>query len=140
MRTGSLSTKLTVNLNETERLTQMVQQFGHWHQMPEETVFKISLSIDELVTNIVTHGTKSEPPAHEIILHLSISSREIKAQIEDDGRAFNPLEMPEPDLNAPLSDRHPGGMGIHLARSLMDQIQYSRIGQRNILTLTKHVA
>ena len=140
MRTGSLSTKLDVNLYESERLNQMERLFGKWHQMPDDAVFKISLSIDELVTNIVVHGSCSDPRAHEIVLRLSISNREVHAEIEDDGRAFNPLEAPAPDINAALNDRDPGGMGIHLARTLMDHIHYRRIGHRNILTLTKRVA
>lgn len=140
MRTATLSTKLRVDIQETGRLTQMVRQFGRRHQMPEETVFKISLSIDELITNIVLHGTDSEPQAHEIVLHLRISDGEVEARIEDDGRAFNPLELPVPDIEAPLSHRPLGGMGIHLVRTLMDQIHYRRIGQRNVLTLTKRVA
>ncbi|TLD71444.1 ATP-binding protein [Phragmitibacter flavus] len=140
MRTGSLSTKLDVNLYETERLNQMVRQFGKWHQMPDDAVFKISLSIDELVTNIVMHGGRKEPRAHEIVLRLTISNREVHAEIEDDGRAFNPLDAPTPDISASLFERNAGGMGIHLARTLMDAIHYSRIGQRNILTLTKRVA
>ena len=60
-------------------------------------------------------------------------------EIEDDGRAFNPLDAPGPDLSASLMDREPGGLGIHLARSLMDQIFYQRVGQRNLLTLTKRI-
>lgn len=140
MRTGTLSTKLRVDLHETGRLTKMVRQFGQRHQMPEETVFKISLSIDELITNIVLHGTESDPQAQEIVLHLTISNGEVKARIEDDGRAFNPLESPTPNIAAPLCDRQLGGMGIHLVRSLMDQIHYRRVGRRNVLTLTKRVA
>jgi len=139
MRTGSLSTKLDVNLYETGRLNQMVQQFGKWHQMPEDAVFQISLSIDELVSNIVMHGSLSQPQAHEIILRLTISNREIHAEIEDDGRAFNPLEAPEPDIDAPLQERSIGGMGILLAKRLMDAMHYSRIGCRNVITLTKRV-
>lgn len=140
MRSGSLSTKLDVNLIETGRLNQMVRQFGQWHQVPEEAVFKISLSLDELVTNIVIHGTRSDPRAKEIVLRLTLRNREVLAEIRDDGRAFNPLEAPSPDVSASLLDRHAGGMGIHLARSFMDNIQYSRVGRRNVLILTKRVA
>jgi len=140
MRPGSLSTKLDINLYETERLNQMVRQFGQWHGVPDEAVFVISLSLDELVTNIVVHASKRDPKAHEILLRLHIENQEMKAEIEDDGCAFNPLEMPELDLETSLKDREIGGMGIHLARTLMDCIHYSRIGRRNRLTLTKRVA
>lgn len=140
MRPGTFSTKLDVNLYETERLSQMVQQFGKWHGIPEQAVFMVSLSLDELVTNIVVHAGERPPCAQEIVLRLKTNKREVSAEIEDDGCAFNPLDVPCPDLEASLQDREPGGLGILLARRLMDQIHYSRVGCRNLLTLIKRVS
>lgn len=139
MRSGTLSTKLAVNLDETGRLNEMVRKFGARHGMPEDAIFMVTLSLDELVTNIVVHGVKGDPKVHEIMLRLRTESDKVSIEIEDDGRAFNPLDSPVPDLNSNLQERSPGGLGIHLARSLMDQILYRRIGQRNLLILTKNV-
>lgn len=139
MRTGSLSTKIDVHLSETGRLSEMVRRFGAWHDVPEDAIFVVTLSLDELVTNIVVHGGRGEPRVHEIMLRLRTEKDKVSIEIEDDGRAFNPLEASGPDLNASLLERDPGGLGIHLARSLMDQILYRRVGQRNLLTLTKRV-
>lgn len=139
MRSGSLSTKFDVTLRETGRLNEMVRRFGAWHGIPEDTIFVVSLSLDELVTNIVVHGGKRDPRVHEIVLRLRAEDGTVSAEIEDDGSPFNPLDVPAPNLDAKLQERDPGGLGIHLARSLMDQIRYSRVGRRNLLTLTKHV-
>lgn len=139
MRPGTLSTKIDVNLHETGRLSEMVRRFGAWHDMPEDAIFVVNLSLDELVSNIVIHGGKGDPRVREIVLRLRTEKDRVSIEIEDDGRAFNPLEFAGPDLGARLQDRDPGGLGIHLARSLMDQILYRRVGQRNLLSLTKHV-
>lgn len=140
MLPGSLSTTFSIDLHETQRLNSMVQQFGEQYHLPDDAVFMIGLSLDELVTNIVVHGGNRDPKAQEIVLRLSSNSTQVKAELEDDGIAFNPLETPTLDLNASLSERDIGGMGIHLARSFMDDITYSRVGCRNVLTLTKCVA
>lgn len=140
MRPGSFSTKLDVNLHETRRLNEMVRRFCASHGLPEDAIFVVSLSIDELVTNIVVHGGKGRPRVREIVLRLRMDNGEVCAEIEDDGCEFNPLESPAPNLDSNLEQRDPGGLGIHLARSLMDRICYSRVGRRNRLTLTKHVA
>ena len=140
MRPGSLSTKLHVHLGETELVSKIVREFGQWHGVPEEALFVVNLSLDELVTNIVTHSPKQPPPAREILLRLSTVQGELCAELEDDGGAFNPLTLPTPDIDAPLEERSPGGLGIHLVRSLMDQVNYERIGRRNRLTMTKKVA
>jgi serine/threonine-protein kinase RsbW len=64
----------------------------------------------------------------------------ISAEVEDDGRAFNPLKAPAPDLGAGLDRGTTGGFGLHIVRSLMDAIDYRREGGRNIITMTKRLA
>jgi anti-sigma regulatory factor (Ser/Thr protein kinase) len=139
MRRVSFSTLLDVDLYETERLNQMVRQFGMWHGLPEDAVFVVGLSLDELVTNIVVHAGSRDPQAKQIKLSMKLNKQEVLVEIEDDGCEFNPLELPSPDLDAPLQNREPGGLGIHLARSFMDGICYKRIGCCNRLTLTKRI-
>lgn len=140
MRPGSLSTKLHVQLGETQLVGRIVREFGEWHGVPQEALFVINLSLDEVVTNIVTHSPKSPPGAKEILIRLSTADGKVSAEVEDDGGAFNPLNLPAPDIEAPLHDRSPGGLGIHLVRSLMDHVDYRRIGRRNRFTMTKKVA
>ncbi|MCL2270297.1 MAG: ATP-binding protein, partial [Treponema sp.] len=55
----------------------------------------------------------------------------------DHGRAFNPLERNDPDINLSLDEREPGGMGILIVKKTMDTIQYSRENGMNRLELCK---
>jgi anti-sigma regulatory factor (Ser/Thr protein kinase) len=55
--------------------------------------------------------------------------------LEDDGREFNPLEVPPPDLHLPLEQREAGGLGIHWIRQLAAHVDYQRFGTRNRLTV-----
>ncbi len=61
-------------------------------------------------------------------------------EIADDGRAFDPLQAPVPDIGASLQDRAIGGLGIYLVRKTMDGVTYRRQDGRNVVTLTKLVA
>lgn len=140
MRPGSLSTKLDVQLGEAQLMGKIVREFGQWHEVPEEALFIINLSLDEVVTNIMTHSPKNPPGAKEIYIRLSTADGEVSAEVEDDGGAFDPLKLPTPDIGAPLHDRSPGGLGIHLVRSLMDYVDYRRVGCRNRFTMSKKVA
>ena len=58
-------------------------------------------------------------------------------EIADDGRAFDPLQAPAPDIGASLQDRAMGGLGIYLVRKTMDTVAYRRQDGRNVVTLTK---
>jgi serine/threonine-protein kinase RsbW len=63
----------------------------------------------------------------------------LTATVSDDGRPFDPLSQPSPDIHAPLEDRTIGGLGIHLIRSMMDAVEYRRADGRNHLTFRTHV-
>ena len=140
MRPGSLSTKLNIHLGETRLVGRIVREFGQWHEVPEAALFAINLSLDELVTNIVIHAPKQPPPPEEIVIRLSTEKDEVCAEVEDNGSAFNPLDLPAPDIGLPLPERSQGGLGIHLVRTLMDQVQYQRVDGRNRLRLSKQIA
>jgi anti-sigma regulatory factor (Ser/Thr protein kinase) len=62
----------------------------------------------------------------------------VEVTVADDGPAFNPLLQPEPDTTLPLASRQPGGLGITLIKSLMDDVRYERT-DRNILTVRKRL-
>ena len=61
-------------------------------------------------------------------------------EIADDGKAFDPLQAPEPDLSASAKERARGNLGIWLVRKTMDTVAYQRENGRNVVTLVKHAA
>jgi len=64
----------------------------------------------------------------------------LKVEVIDDGRAFNPLEVPAPDLSLAMRDRPIGGLGIHLLRELADEVKYERRDGTNRFLLTKRLS
>ena len=60
----------------------------------------------------------------------------MEVAVEDDGVAYDPLvETPEFDPNQSMEERRIGGIGVHLVRTLMDEVEYLRVGDRNRLTM-----
>jgi serine/threonine-protein kinase RsbW len=100
----------------------------------DRAVYLANLAIEEMATNILKYGF-DDTAAHEILLRLEIHPAELRLLLEDDGHEFNPLKAPEPDLNRPVEERDPGGLGIHLIRKLAEQMNYERRGGRNRLTV-----
>lgn len=72
-------------------------------------------------------------------MHLNVQPGEVKIDVEDDGRPFNPLEAPEVDTTTSLVDRLIGGLGIHLVRKVTDGLEYKRLGDKNLFTLKKKI-
>ena len=126
------------NLAEIERLGQVVAEFVESHQLPAGLTFAVNVALEEILTNIISYGY-TDNKEHDILIRLSCTEGEVIAEVEDNGRPFNPLEVAEPDTSKPLEDRSVGGLGIHLARKLMDGLAYRRQAGKNLLVLNKRI-
>ena len=125
-------------LAEIERLGQVMEEFAALHHLPPNLVFELNLALEEILTNVISYGY-DDSDEHEILIRLSCKGEEITAEVEDDGRPFNPLEAAEPDTDKPLEERSVGGLGIHLVRKLMDDVEYKRQQGKNLLAMKKRI-
>ena len=125
--------------SELERLASELERFAQSHRVPEPDVHAVMLALDELLTNTIAYGYDDQG-AHEILLRLTLANGRLSAEVEDDGRPFNPLTAPQPDLTSAVEDRPVGGLGIHLVRSLMDHVDYRRESGKNHLVMSKRLS
>jgi serine/threonine-protein kinase RsbW len=123
---------------EIERVVEFAERFGEEHQLSAELVMTIHLVLDEVVANIINHAY-DDSAEHQIRVTLALEGSELGIRVEDDGRAFDPLAAPPPDLDLPLEERPVGGLGIHIVRSVMDAVEYQRDGGRNVLSMRKTI-
>lgn len=128
--------RLRNDLAELTRLAEILETFGEQVGLPTQIILTLNLVLEELFTNIVSYGY-SDTAAHEIEIHLKAMDRVIRAELRDDGRPFNPLDIPPPPLTAELADRPVGGLGVYLTRQFMDEVRYRYEDGRNHLSLTK---
>ncbi len=134
-----ISVRIANDLSELERLAGVVEEFCERNGLEAKLVFNLNLVLDEIVTNTVSYGYDDAAP-HVIDVVLRREGGMLTLVVEDDARAFDPLEAPEPDLDASLEDRRVGGLGVHLVRTLMDTVDYDRVADRNRLVMTKLIA
>ena len=131
-----ITVQLKNNITEIERLSKIVAEFGENNNLSSKVLYALNLALEEILTNIISYGY-GDNNEHHIVIRLSLKDEELVAEVEDDGRPFNPLEVPEPDISRPLEDRQIGGLGIHLVRNLMDGLEYSRHEAKNLLVMKK---
>ena len=65
MHEGSITIRLPIDIKEIERLNRIVRQFGELHEVPYRTLYAVNLALDEVVTNIFSHGFDG-PSSQEI--------------------------------------------------------------------------
>ncbi len=88
---------------------------------------------DELASNVANHGAGASEIALQIDLDRTL--RRLHYRLEDDAAPFDPGARSRPDTAAALEDRSPGGLGIHLVRTLTRDLRWSRVGDRNRIEL-----
>jgi len=122
--------------SELARVSALADHFAAANQLSSEAVADLHVALDEVLTNIIKYGY-TDDRAHEISIQVRIEDGVLVAEIEDDGRPFDPLIQPEPDAKAPLKERRVGGVGIHFVRKLMNDVIYERVADRNHLVLKR---
>src|SRR6266550_436618 len=125
-------------LSELASANQTLTQFGRKHGLPDGVLHDLNLALGEILTNIISYGY-TDSGEHEITVRLSIEPGEMRVDIEDDGKPFNPPEAPEVDTTKPLEERALGGLGVHLVRKLTDGLEYQRHEGKNLLIMKKHL-
>ncbi len=138
MAKNTVSFKLKSNLSELDALCQKLEKFGQTMGLSKKCIFEANLALDELFTNIISYGF-DDKNEHTIKITISLQNDELVFNIEDDGIPFNPTEVETPDLECTIEECRIGGLGIHLAKNLMDEVCYQRCKDKNILTLKKNI-
>ena len=128
--------ELKNQLSELARLNQALTEFGERHHLALHVILDVNLALEEIVTNIISYGF-NDKDEHCIRVSLSLNRGELKVEVADDGQPFNPLEAPIPDTKQPLEEISPGGLGLHLVRTLMDDVAYQRRPTGNVLVMRK---
>jgi anti-sigma regulatory factor (Ser/Thr protein kinase) len=133
---GSITVLCSNQFSEIERLQQVLSQFCDLHGISRRHQHSFNLALDELVTNIIRHGY-ADQDQHVILVKVELNGKELTARVEDEGRAFSPVDYPTVNPSRPISARQLGGLGIHLVRNLVSRMEYQREGEKNVLTLSK---
>ena len=115
-----------------------VEEFCRVRGFATAIVLDVRLVTEEVLTNVVKYAYEGVGD-HSVELRLSASPHSVRMEFRDEGVPFNPLDTLAPDADSLTGERDIGGLGIHLARSLVDDASYSREGNVNVLVLIKHV-
>lgn len=136
MATTPLHLTLRNQFEEIPPANEAISRWMEAAEAPPAADYLANLALEELVTNCVKYGY-DDTAEHLIEVTLSLHDGELVMTVIDDGRAFNPLDLPPPDTSLAIEDRPIGGLGIHMLRQMSDGMDYERRDGRNHVTLRK---
>ncbi len=130
--------ELRNHYTELPRLREALHCYCQLRGLPSNVVFALDLSLDEILTNVISYGY-DDKAEHIISIKIHYGAGFIKVEVRDDGKPFNPLKHMPPNVECTLDEKPVGGLGIHLVRSYIDGLHYKREGERNCLTMRKNL-
>ena len=134
---GHVSFEIPAELEQIQKVSEKIEQCMKTHGWGEDAVLDVQLAVEEAVTNSILHGY--DGTSGTIAIRIETTPHYITVEIADDAPAFDPLSVPDPDVNTDLEDRQIGGLGIFLIRRVMDEVSYRYEKNKNILVMEKKI-
>lgn len=133
-----LSRKATVN-NVNEIIDILLNKLETINQITKKSKNEIRIICEEILINIVNYAYIENKEVGEMTIKydFNIEKKQLLIDFIDYGIEFNPLEKENPDINADISERKIGGLGIFIVKQMVDDIEYIRINGTNILKVKK---
>ncbi len=121
---------------DMRRAAERLDEFAVAQHLPATLRHDLNVVLDEVLNNVISYGYPAG--AHdEIAVRLIREPEAVVIEIDDGAVPFDPVDAPKAQLDTALSARKVGGLGWHFVKSLMDDISYRRMDNRNRLRLVK---
>jgi serine/threonine-protein kinase RsbW len=131
-----LTLKLKNRLTDLDTINAALESLRRQLGFSNKCKCETNLVLEELFTNIISYAYR-DGGDHDVLLRIRCEPDQLHIEIEDDGIPFNPLSANPPCIEADIEDREVGGLGVFFARKFADQIHYERVGDKNIIKITK---
>lgn len=126
------------DVQEVPQLNAFVDEVCETAGLDMSTTMKINLAIEEAVVNVMNYAYPEGSHGDIDLDVFSADEQSISFVLRDYGEPFDPTETAPVDVSAKAVRSRPiGGLGIHLIRHYMDSVSYERVGDQNVLTMTK---
>jgi serine/threonine-protein kinase RsbW len=125
------SLTLPGTLNSLDSLRVCVRSAAGSAGLGETAVYRLVLAVDEVATNIVTHGYDEAGLSGAIEIWSEVDTDALRIYLEDTGAPYDPDEVRMVDIDQPLEKRVEGGLGVFLAHRCVDDLLYLNSGGRN---------
>ena len=102
-------------------------------------IYQVNLALEEIFANIARYAYPSQEGMVYVSYEVNKEENKLKVIIRDQGIEFNPLEKEDPDLDSSVKERKIGGLGIYIVKNIVDNVEYQRINNENILRLEKNL-
>ena len=124
--------KFKRSFNELQNIVTMTESVFSEHGLEPGLRNVVDLATEELFVNMVTYNTESN---EDILIQMEPHEHGIEVSLTDyNVQRFDPRSASGVDVNAPLDERTPGGLGLYLVMKMVDSIHYEYRNRQSKIT------
>ena len=106
---------------------------------PMLTQIAIDVAVEELFVNIASYAYDQEIGVAVVQVEILDDPLSVEITFIDNGKQYDPLAKPDPDITLAAKERKKGGLGIYMVKNSMDDMRYEYKEGKNILTIKKNL-
>ena len=124
--------KFKRSFDELKNIVTMTEEFFGTEGLQPVLRNVVDLATEELFVNMVSYNTET---SEDILIQMNPHERGVEVRLTDyDVERFDPTVVGPIDLDAPLDERTPGGLGLYLVLKMVDSIHYEYRNRQSPLT------
>jgi serine/threonine-protein kinase RsbW len=119
-------------LDELKNILSFTDEFFAKNGVDQSLRYIVDLCVEELFVNMVTYDTETNA---DVLIEMSPQKHGIEVSLTDFGvERFDPRGIAPVDVDAPLEQREPGGLGLYLVLKMVDSIHYEYRNRNSKIT------
>ncbi|GAB4215820.1 MAG: ATP-binding protein [Synechococcales cyanobacterium] len=121
-------------LDALEEIARYIKTVAKAANLNERATYGLRLAVDEIATNVITHGYLEAGIEGHIRLHSELTPEALTVHMDDTGTTYDPAQSVARSqifLSKDLEQRPMGGLGVFLAIQSVDRFSYERCGECN---------
>lgn len=124
--------KFKRSFDELRRIVALTEKYFAENGVDPTLRNVVDLAVEELFVNMVTYN---EETSEKILIEMKPHDRGVEISLTDfDVERFDPREVHPVDVDAPLDERTPGGLGLYLVLKMVDSIHYEYRNRQSKIT------
>ena len=128
---------IEAKVENLKQVLSFVDEYLERLNCPLRTQMRLDVVVEELFVNIASYAYAFGTGDATIRIEETEDPLVFSVTFIDSGIPYDPLKKADPDVTLPAENRKIGGLGIFMAKKIMDEMQYVRKEGKNILTIRK---
>ncbi len=125
------------DIKSLDKIFEFICEFIAENKIDESTAFSINFAIEEIFTNMVKYNPENQ---NNISISLNKDGNKLILCLTDyDVGYFDITKLKEVDISQSLQERKAGGLGLHIVKQMVDEMDYEYKNRNSRITIIKHL-